>query len=206
MAIDTINQTITELATFPDRTNYGSSSTYALAVATWLSEEGVFSGELSDLVSKLETMITQINNDISGVNTSATDANNAATSANSSEDKAGKWAEELEDVEVETGKYSAKHYSLKAAGSVASLPTGTINDAIIATDKAWSSTKINSELSNYEPVDATILKDADIDTTVQAYNSTNVLQSDYATATIGGTVKVRLNGTVAYITNNGSDA
>lgn len=37
-------------------------------------------------------------------------------------DKAQEWAEENEDVEVETGQYSAKHHALKAAASAALLP------------------------------------------------------------------------------------
>lgn len=52
---------------------------------------------------------------------SATSAASAAsiseTNALASEDKAEKWAEEDEDVEVEAGKYSSKHYSIKSQDS-----------------------------------------------------------------------------------------
>lgn len=46
--------------------------------------------------------------------TSESNASNSESNALASEDKANLWAEEDEDVEVETGKYSAKHYALKA--------------------------------------------------------------------------------------------
>lgn len=45
---------------------------------------------------------------------SATDAFDSATDALVSENKANQWAEEAEDVEVETGQYSAKHWANKA--------------------------------------------------------------------------------------------
>ncbi len=63
---------------------------------------------------------------------SASAASTSATNALASKEKAEKWAEEAEDVEVETGKYSAKHWSAKAeefAGSVDStklVPIGTV--------------------------------------------------------------------------------
>jgi len=46
---------------------------------------------------------------------SANTASGAATAASGSESAARKWASELEDVAVETGKYSAFHYMQKAA-------------------------------------------------------------------------------------------
>jgi hypothetical protein len=47
---------------------------------------------------------------------SETNAGVSETNAGLSEAKAEKWAEENEDVEVEVGKYSAKHHSAKAEG------------------------------------------------------------------------------------------
>lgn len=42
-------------------------------------------------------------------------AKTSALNASASKDKAQKWAENPEDVEVEAGQYSAKHYSIKAS-------------------------------------------------------------------------------------------
>jgi uncharacterized protein (TIGR02145 family) len=47
----------------------------------------------------------------------ADDAETAQTAAQTARDKSADWAEEDEDVEVETGQYSAKHHALKAADS-----------------------------------------------------------------------------------------
>lgn len=62
--------------------------------------------------------------------TSATNASNSASAAATSaanaansEAKAQDWAEEAEDVEVETGQYSAKHHATKAAASAAAAAT-----------------------------------------------------------------------------------
>jgi hypothetical protein len=48
-------------------------------------------------------------------NSSETAAGVSAASALDSKDKALKWAEENEDIEVEAGKFSARHYAAKAA-------------------------------------------------------------------------------------------
>ena len=55
--------------------------------------------------------------------TSATNASTSATNALASANKAERWAEEDEDVEVEAGKYSAKHWSAKAEASAGSIDT-----------------------------------------------------------------------------------
>lgn len=52
---------------------------------------------------------------------SATASANSATAAGQEKDKAQQWAEEAEDVPVEPGLYSAKHWAAKAAGSVSGL-------------------------------------------------------------------------------------
>lgn len=52
---------------------------------------------------------------------SETNAATSETNAAASEAKAEDWAEELEDVEVETGKYSALHWAAKAAATAASI-------------------------------------------------------------------------------------
>lgn len=61
-----------------------------------------------------------------------TNAETAEMNAEAAEALAQKWAEEAEDVEVETGLYSAKHWAAKAAGIVSDLYTYTTT----ATSKA----------------------------------------------------------------------
>lgn len=53
----------------------------------------------------------------------------SATNALASENKAADWAEEDEDVEVETGQYSAKHHALKALASMQAAGTSASNAA-----------------------------------------------------------------------------
>lgn len=70
----------------------------------------------------------------------ASDARDAAVVA---KNKAEKWSEESEDIEVETGKYSAKHWAKKAEAQVATI-TDDAARAEAARDRAeeWAS---NSE-------------------------------------------------------------
>lgn len=56
---------------------------------------------------------------------SETAAAASAAAALVSKNKAHDWAEEDEDVEVETGEYSAHHWALKAADYATGFPTGT---------------------------------------------------------------------------------
>ena len=78
-----------------------------------------------------------------------------------------------------TTKYSALHWSTQASNLILS---GMIDDTIPKTDRVYSSSKTNGLLN---------LK-------VGIFN--------YATPNEGGIVKVRLNGTTAYITTNGNNA
>ena len=56
-----ITQIITALTTFPQRSQYVSSSAYALAVETWLGENKNLSVELSALVPQLNTFVSEAN-------------------------------------------------------------------------------------------------------------------------------------------------
>ena len=111
-----------------------------------------FTPETNDLVEKTNTLSGEIQTAADNAKTSEDNAKTSENNAKNSELKAQKWAEEDEDVEVEDGAYSAKHWAKKAEGAVATLPEGTIDDSLIAEDKAWSSQKINSELNKKEDV------------------------------------------------------
>ena len=89
----------------------------------------------------------------SGATTATTKANEASTSAINalaSENKAKKWADESEDVPVESGLYSAKHWAAKAADIVGS---GLIDDVSPSTSTVFSSTRSNN---TYEPKNSNI--------------------------------------------------
>jgi len=55
--------------------------------------------------------------DVAAAIAAAAAASASETNAANSATKAGKWAEEAENIPVETGKYSAKHHAAKAKGS-----------------------------------------------------------------------------------------
>jgi hypothetical protein len=78
-----------------------------------------------------ETAETNAETAVTNAETAETGAVAAQTAAETARDKAQDWAEEDEDVEVETGQYSAKHHALKAEATAASLglPTITGSDA-----------------------------------------------------------------------------
>ena len=71
--------------------------------------------------------------------TKASEANTSASNALGSENKAEKWATELEDVEVEPGKYSAMHWAMKADSVI-----NVVDDQVTNTTNTYSSNKIQS--------------------------------------------------------------
>ena len=70
--------------------------------------------------------------------TKATEALVSANNALASENKAEKWAIELEDIPVEPGKYSAMHWALKAQvfaeGNSANISYDNVDSGIVATN------------------------------------------------------------------------
>lgn len=76
--------------------------------------------------------------------TSASNAGLEAVSASDSATTSYNWATSL--TEVSDGLFGAKHYAQQAEAAVSALPAGSINDAVTAADKAWSSTKVSAEL------------------------------------------------------------
>ena len=79
---------------------------------------------------------------------SAAAASTSATNASASELKAGKWAEEVENTPVETGKYSAKHHALKAAASATAASTSAANAAASATTATTKASEASTSAAN----------------------------------------------------------
>jgi len=76
-----------------------------------------------DNVSDNMTAVVSAHTNMAAIIAAPTQAANAATAKTAAEaarDKAQKWAEEVEDVPVEEGLFSARHHALKAAASAAS--------------------------------------------------------------------------------------
>ena len=67
----------------------------------------------------------------------ASEASTSASNALGSENKAEKWANELEDVEVEPGRYSAMHWAMKADSII-----NVVDDQVTNTTNTYSSNKI----------------------------------------------------------------
>ncbi|BAF69592.1 phage-related tail protein [Nitratiruptor sp. SB155-2] len=78
--------------------------------------------------------------------TSESNAAQSATNAANSEQKAFKWANEDEDIEVEPGQYSAKHWAAKAAYVVSN---GVIDDTSVSTITTYSSQMIEDRLQEF---------------------------------------------------------
>jgi len=81
----------------------------ASAAAALQSENNAATSETNAATSE-----TNASNSASAASTSETNAGLSAVTASGWEEKAEKWAEEDEDVQVETAKYSAKHWAAKA--------------------------------------------------------------------------------------------
>lgn len=171
--INTLQTTITALSSFPDRPNYTSGKAYGKAVATWLRENKELSIALATLIPELNTIIQQINSTTQNIEDIEINIEDIAKAVHSLKEEAlafknlaQKYANANEDIEVEDGEYSAKHWALKAYSAVANLPIGTLIDTLIALDKTWSSTKIKGELDLKADKDVTYTK-TQIDTDFQ---------------------------------------
>lgn len=90
-------------------------------------------------------------------------------------EQARKWAETPEDVEVVTGEYSAKHWAYKAAQYVAQ---GVIDDAAVNTLTTWSSQKIDTTV----PTAVAQAIDTTVGTATQQAINTAVAQAKPTTA------------------------
>ena len=143
MAIDNINQNITPLTTFPDRTNYVSSSAYAAAVATWLSEEGVFSGELGDLVPKLETMIDQINTTADAITASEIITVGAANYK-------GDWSSLISYNQSDSVSYNGVRYISKVNSNLNNQPDVSSNEWFELPD-SYSKAEVDALFTGVKP-------------------------------------------------------
>lgn len=86
--------------------------------------------------NKAEASATNAADSEANASNYATYANWYATDAVNARDKAQDWAEESEDVEVETGAYSAKHHAAKASTSAANAGVSEENANMYASDAA----------------------------------------------------------------------
>lgn len=116
-AIQTASANIDAIIAAP---THATTATNAAAAAV------VTKGQVEDLKGDVQTLKSETNTlklaaETAKVNAATSEANSANSKA-----KAAKWAEEEEDIEVETGKYSAKHWSEKARKIVEDVGTGLL--------------------------------------------------------------------------------
>ena len=109
--------------------------------ASALSSANIASATASEASASATAASTQAGIATTKANEASTSAAAAATSADNalaSENKAEKWAEEAEDVEVEAGKYSAKHWALKAeefsSGTASNIAYDNVTSGLTATN------------------------------------------------------------------------
>ena len=88
-------------------------------------------------VDDIDSAVTDAQNSADAAAVSETNASNSATAAGNSETKAKEWAENPEDTEVETGKFSALHHAAKSEGfatdAAASATEAELNQVPIGT-------------------------------------------------------------------------
>jgi hypothetical protein len=84
------------------------------------------------------------------VNAKQATATTKAAEAAASSTKAGQWAENAENVTVETGKYSAKHHAIKAAASATSASGSASTATTKASEASTSATNAASSATSAE--------------------------------------------------------
>lgn len=104
--------------------------------------------------SAASTSETNAAQSASSAGTYATNASASSTAAAVAEDKAQEWAEANEDVEVETGLYSAKHHRIKAAVSAANAASSETTVSTAATAAQVARTAAESAQSAAESAES----------------------------------------------------
>ena len=165
-------------------TKANEASTSASTATTKASEASasatIASTKASEASSSATSASSSATTATSGATTATTKASEASTSAINalaSENKAKKWADESEDVPVESGLYSAKHWAAKAADIVGS---GLIDDVSPSTSTVFSSTRSNN---TYEPKNSNIQGHISNNTT----NPHNVTKSQVGLSNVDNT-------------------
>lgn len=112
-------------------TNAANSATAAASSATDAANSATAAGtsETNAATSETNAAASATNAATSETNaaTSETNAADSATLADSFRALAKKWAEELEDIEVTAGEYSAYHWAQKALAAAEPVPAGKVD-------------------------------------------------------------------------------
>ena len=166
-------------------------------------------------------------------------AENSANLADSAKLKAQDWAEKSENIEVDPGQFSAKHWAKKAqqyaTGSLVYMGGWSPSTGVYPVDPATGNfykvadvgslggvdyapgDSIYYNGTNWEKIDGSdavhsvaghvgAVTVGQLLDALTAVDSAFAKKTDYATSTVGGTVKLRLSGDTLYITTNGNNA
>lgn len=131
--------------------------------------------------------LKEFDDDVAAAIAAAAAASASETNAANSATKAGKWAEEAENVPVETGKYSAKHHATKAIASAAAAHSSEVNAASSESNAAASAITAGNAKN-----DAVAAKDAAVQAKTDAISAKNIAiqakenSEAYALGTRGG--------------------
>ena len=161
-------------------TKASEASASALVATTKSSEASASALVATTKASEASASATSAGSSATIATTKANEASTSAINALASENKAKKWADESEDVPVESGLYSAKHWAAKAAEIVGG---GLIDDVSPSTSTVFSSTRSNN---TYEPKNNNIQGHINNNTT----NPHNVTKSQVGLSNVDNTSDV----------------
>jgi len=113
-------------------------------------------------------------------------ATTAIIQAETARDKAEQWADEAEDVEVEVGKYSAKHHAIKAAAdaTAANIDAGTSSAAAVSAIASESNALTYSNAAGISAGNALVSENnASASETAAALSESNAAASELSAST-----------------------
>lgn len=174
--------------------NAASALSSAEIASTKAGEANVSAGTAST-----QAGIATTKADEAGISAAAADT--SADNALASENKAEKWADEAEDVEVEAGKYSAKHWALKAeefsSGTAVNIEYDNAVSGLVATNVQAALDEVVVDIGNtYTKTEVqTVLPKVGFDTTNVIAPSVGQMAWNIDEAT----VDVGLNGAVLQV-------
>ena len=122
----------------PTVTNFDTTRIPVEGSSTFRADASYVWSTIPTVIDSMNAAIVEQNNVSDVVTLSEINAKTSETNAATSEANA------------KTSETNASDSADIASAAVASLPAGTIDDLLIATDKAWSSDKINREISSID--------------------------------------------------------
>lgn len=167
---------------------------------TFKTKANVFVGYFSTLVTELTALVTWVNGIVTQVTADKDTTTNNVTVSTQNKDTATAQAG------IATTKAGEASASATSAGSAATASGNSADAALLSEQAAAASVASVDPNLTLHTVGSGLPNESYNKTAVDTALGGKVAPTDFASSTVGGTVKMRLSGTTLYIRNDGVNA